>query len=232
MIQIEQINQLQIGLDEPFHFRCRGCGKCCKNRDDVLLTPADLFRIAKHFGKTPAEIINEYCDCYIGGTSRFPIVRLRPKGKTRACPFLVEKRCLVHKSKPTVCALYPLGRSTATSEKDGIPEGPKYLLQQVDCGSRSKTMTVRKWLEKFNIPLHDEFQIMWHALISDASGFFRQLDSSVSKELLDEMQNALGQSLYTKYDTSQDFLPQFENNVESARELMAQIQPFLDEETQ
>ena len=62
----ENIEQVKIGLDEPFHFKCRSCGKCCKNREDILLTPRDIFRIALYLQKTSTEVIEEYCEYYIG----------------------------------------------------------------------------------------------------------------------------------------------------------------------
>ena len=29
----------QLGVDEPFDFRCTLCGKCCIHREDIFLTP-------------------------------------------------------------------------------------------------------------------------------------------------------------------------------------------------
>ena len=141
----ENIEQVKIGLDESFHFKCRSCGKCCKNREDILLTPRDLFRIALHLEKTPAEVVEEYCECYIGQDSRFPIVRLRPRGASRACPLLEGKRCKVHTSKPFVCALFPLGRVLMAEEEhlaeDELPKfTTTYILNPVDCGSAKLSM--------------------------------------------------------------------------------------------
>ena len=31
---------------QTFRFHCTQCGDCCRNREDILLTPYDLFRIA------------------------------------------------------------------------------------------------------------------------------------------------------------------------------------------
>ena len=40
------IEHNKLTADDPFRFHCTQCGKCCINREDILLTPLDLFRIA------------------------------------------------------------------------------------------------------------------------------------------------------------------------------------------
>lgn len=43
----EQLGYEEIGLDDTFTFHCTQCGKCCIHREDILLSPKDLFNIAK-----------------------------------------------------------------------------------------------------------------------------------------------------------------------------------------
>ena len=38
----DNLDKMKIGLDDTFKFNCTMCGKCCKNREDILLTPRDL----------------------------------------------------------------------------------------------------------------------------------------------------------------------------------------------
>lgn len=47
----------KLNADDSFKFHCTQCGKCCINRDDILLSPQDLFRIAK-------KLIRPYTDGY------------------------------------------------------------------------------------------------------------------------------------------------------------------------
>lgn len=35
-----------LKLDDLFRFHCNQCGQCCRNREDILLSPYDLNRIA------------------------------------------------------------------------------------------------------------------------------------------------------------------------------------------
>ena len=45
---VDNLDKMKIGLDDTFKFNCTLCGKCCKDREDILLTPRDIFRLAKH----------------------------------------------------------------------------------------------------------------------------------------------------------------------------------------
>ena len=35
---LENYEKNALGMDDTFQFKCRECGKCCKNREDILLT--------------------------------------------------------------------------------------------------------------------------------------------------------------------------------------------------
>ncbi len=49
---VDNFEAMKIGMDEPFPFHCTMCGKCCINREDILLTPRDIYNMAKEFGIT------------------------------------------------------------------------------------------------------------------------------------------------------------------------------------
>ena len=93
---IDALENHTLGLNDTFQFGCRACGKCCKNRDDILLTTRDLYSIAAHLSRTMEYVITRYCEIFIGETSRVPIVRLKPCGEHMACPLLRGRRCIVH----------------------------------------------------------------------------------------------------------------------------------------
>lgn len=73
----------QLDPDSSFRFHCTQCGKCCIYRDDIILSPLDLFCIAKELKLSTAKVFKQYCERYIGTELRFPIVRLKPKGHIR-----------------------------------------------------------------------------------------------------------------------------------------------------
>lgn len=62
----------------------------------------------------PGDFFHAYCEYYIGSNSRMPIVRLKPRGSVQRCPLLKDRKCSVHKAKPVVCAMFPIGRGIRT----------------------------------------------------------------------------------------------------------------------
>lgn len=88
------------------------------------------------------------------------IVRLKPRGSIKRCPLLRDRKCSVHNAKPTVCALFPLGRSIKLDAKETDPNAIErariqYIINSIECGDRSEEHTVREWVESFGIPIHD-----------------------------------------------------------------------------
>ena len=187
--RLEDISQnferMIIGLDDTFRFHCTMCGKCCINREDILLNALDVYNLAKELKKSTTDVFQEYCEAYVGKYSHMVIVRLRPLGSAKRCPLLKGQKCIVHNAKPTVCALYPLGR-TMMSKTDQPPEfskrKPQYILQEIKCGDKSETHTVREWLNEFNISEHDMFFPLWTQTISDISSFVRETEKHAGEK--------------------------------------------------
>lgn len=229
----KNLDNMTVGLDDTFKFHCDQCGMCCINREDILLNPRDIYRMAKALGKTPGEFCFSYCESYIGENSRVPIVRLRPRGQHKVCPLLDGNKCKVHKAKPAVCAMFPLGRYMAVGKDDYNAEGVakaevKYLLQPIECGDESETHTVRDWLSSFNIELEDQAFIRWQQTISSVSNLLKELEKKWDPITLLGIWFVVRQWLYEMYETDKDFLPQFEHNVEHMMGLLQDI-PKLKE---
>jgi len=220
----ENLDQMRVGLDGTFLFECRGCGKCCKNREDILLNPRDLFRIAQHLYLKPEEVVERYCEKYAGESSRLPLVRLYPRGEERACPFLLNRRCRVHQAKPSVCALFPLGRYMKASKADpGAPPEIGYFVWPATCGRPVQT-TVRSYLESFGFPVEDAFYRKWSETIIELSTFIREAEQKgIPRSGISAVQTLMYVFLYLKYDLTQDFLPQFISNADSLREKLRDV---------
>jgi hypothetical protein len=85
---------------EPFkHFRCTGCGNCCRRPGLVYLTAEEAPRIAKLL---PKEKLDAFVSLDNGGNA-ISVSEGRP------CPFLIEPggTCSIHEQKPSQCAKYP-----------------------------------------------------------------------------------------------------------------------------
>lgn len=218
---MEDYDKIRIGPDESFQFHCDCCGKCCINREDILLNPFDVYRMAKALNITAQEVAENYCDVYLGDTSKLPILRLRPRGSIKRCPFLENRRCSINDAKPTVCALFPLGRMVRKSKSNNGGESVQiqYVLQSSCCGDKSQTHTVREWVESNGIPVNDPFFLKWQEVISPLSAVLRKAVKRVAPEALCDVFTGVYVKAYLAYDTAQDFLPQFEKNANDLLEM-------------
>lgn len=199
---MEEIERQLMDLGGEFRFKCRKCGKCCKHQNTILFNPRDIYNIARKLQMTPEEVINKYAETYIGSAFRIPVVHMVPRGKNEVCPFLENGLCSIHDCKPTVCALFPLGRvviNTTVPEK-GLKDGQvevKYMLNDTDCGSRKRVNTVREWLARFGVPERDEFFLLWSTLTIKLRAMICELDEHhVSDEILNLFWNAIFHTLY------------------------------------
>ena len=221
---IDNFDTMKIGLDEKFKFNCTMCGRCCIGREDILLNPKDLFRVSKASGLQINDFIHQYCEVYVGQSSKIPIVRLLPVGPTKRCPLLKGNRCSVHQVKPTVCAMFPIGRCIRLdddSKKNGEfgVKDIQYIFQKTGCGDNKKEHTVREWLKDFNMSDEDEFFIKWQKTISFFSLFFHENESKLEEEMLDRLENFIFFILYLSYDFEKEFFPQFTRNADTLIEM-------------
>ncbi len=163
------------------------------------------------------EVVDAYTETYISRNSCIPIVHLLSNGPKGACPLLsADGRCSVHDCKPTVCALFPLGRVAINRTDDQAPgEGEmptiKYILNDHSCGSAKTVNTVRSWLAKFGIPEQDEFYLLWNKVrMSLTPAVMKLEEEKVSEPVLEMLWGVIYETLYLHYDTSQEFMPQFQ----------------------
>lgn len=213
---IEHLKDFMLDLDSEFRFKCRRCGKCCIHQDTILFNARDIYNIARKKGMTMQQVIEAYTEVYIGRNSRIPVVHLLSNGPKEACPLLENGRCSVHDCKPTVCALFPLGR-VVMGEKFGEPIENldkiqvKYIINDFSCGSAKRVNTVRSWLDKFGIPEHDEYFLLWTKVcMSLTMAIVKLEEAKVSESVLSMLWDAIFQMLFLQYDVDQEFMPQFQ----------------------
>lgn len=230
---IENYRKMRIGVDEPFRFHCMQCGDCCRHREDIMLTARDIYNLSKVLGLALEEIVSRYCEAYIGDDSRIPIVRFRPEGNDRHCPMLKDNKCAVHRAKPVVCAMFPIGRGIAfdrenkKAEKGGLPK-TEYIFMNPGCGDGAGTQTVREWFGVFGIPLDDPFSRQWSQLIIHMSGVIKKIEKGLHKCMMGALWDMAVQLMYLQYDTQKDFMPQFERNAAIIRNILADFMNKTD----
>ncbi len=86
--------------ESPFSFKCQVCSACCYNKA-ISVTPYEVLRLARNVGLTTAEFLRT---CTEEGET---VLRNRPDG---GCIFLASRGCGVHRDRPLVCRLFPLGQ--------------------------------------------------------------------------------------------------------------------------
>ncbi len=94
-------------LDSFFHslhheafenFSCLNCANCCSSLSPII-TENDIDRLAKHFKRKPAQMIDEYFHIDEDGDYVF---------NESPCPFLMpDNYCMVYENRPKACREYP-----------------------------------------------------------------------------------------------------------------------------
>ncbi len=127
---------VQLGLDDPFQFRCRrgiACfNKCCENID-ILLTPFDIVRLKNHFGISSREFIDHYTmDCALDGHG-MPGLKLRTRPGSTACINLTPEGCAVYADRPAACRYYALGLVSMRRKDSAHDEDSYFVVREDHC---------------------------------------------------------------------------------------------------
>ena len=207
-----------LGLDAPFGFSCRGCADCCKDRQDIVLSGYDLYRLCARLSLPPQVVISGFCRLYMGSVSLMPVVRLRPRQDAGGnCPFLHQDRCSVHEARPLVCALYPLGQ---TIEEDGRVW---YFCQDESCGLHEGTGSLGDFLKHSGILEREQQDVEWAWLNLDLSRRVRRAAPRVQRIRLKLAQRKICHALYLDYDPSRPYAPQLQENLARLRSALARL---------
>lgn len=225
----EHIDEMKIGPNDTFHFRCTMCGKCCRYRNDIILNPFDVYRLAKHFHIKPHEFIKHFCITYLGQDSNIPLVSLISVGVDERCPFLLGNRCSVNSCKPSVCALYPLGRYLSRNMETGQFTEVKYILQPIKCGDKRRTHVVRDWLIQSGLELQDKIFTRWMTVSISVSETIVQILKHIDPKKLEPVWDFLYIFLYLHYDIEQEFLPQLEKNLDTVTAFIQKLRNDFEE---
>ena len=85
-------------------FQCRMCGHCCEGRGGIVVSPADLTRLAAFLHLAPEEVIKRYGE-HSGGK-----LKIRTGDDGRCIFFRDGQGCGVHEGKPAICRAWPFFR--------------------------------------------------------------------------------------------------------------------------
>ena len=227
MAEIEKLMEHPLNADDKFLFRCKQCGGCCRDRNDILLSPFDIYRMAKQIDKLPEDVIYDYGHVYIGQTSKIPLVSLKMRADNNECPFLKNGRCKIHKGKPAACALFPLGRFAARKDENNVRIS--YILQPVDCGARDEEHTVREWMRGFDLEESEQYFFEWQDKAMKLSERMNKIMDDIPPRVQEMMINQIIHFVYACYDVEKPIMPQFERNWSHTELLLNTIENKLAE---
>lgn len=210
-----------LGPEEAFSFACRGCGDCCRGREDIVLSGYDLYRIARRLNLPPRLVAANFCRRYIGPESGLPVLRLSPRREAgRNCPFLFQNRCSIHDAKPLACALYPLGQEISAEGR------VSYFLQPVDCGGKVYQERVCDYLSRYGIDAREPVDVLWAqrcmALEKRAGEWAKNFEPVLLHRLLQKLE----QALYYNYSAEKAFAAQLEENLNWFEEELEKLAKF------
>ena len=216
---MEELLKHPIGPDEGFEFHCTMCGQCCKNRNDILLSPYDLCRMATGLGISLIDVVDKYGEVYIGESSKIPLVALKMRDDNGKCPFLCRNSCKIHVYKPTVCALFPLGRAVARYEEENKNE-INYILQPTFCGKRDEVHTPRDWMESFNLEESEKWFFEWQDSVLLVSEKIRELINVTPSGAMNIILSNVFNILYLNYKQDKTIIEQTKKNKELTLQML------------
>ena len=219
---VQELMKKPLRADDEFSFHCDQCGECCRDRIDILLSPFDLCRMAKAIDEPLPEVLANYCNFYVGDTSKMPLVSLKMREDNGKCPFLQDdNRCRIHLSKPSVCALFPLGRCASREEdKTDI----FYILQPTDCGDKSETHTPREWMGGFNLEESEQWFSEWQDVVMELSERIKAILPKMPHGAGNEMLTGTGQIIYLNYDLEKPLVPHLKDNCNLACGMISMLE--------
>lgn len=226
---LEENSEFVVGCDQ--------CGKCCRDREDILLSPHDVFHMVKATGMQVIDMLKKYTEVYLGPTSNLPIVRIvyrKELDGSTTCPFLGKKDnkhyCRIHEYKPYVCRSYPLGRMTSyaadgtTATSDAKPRYFKQPMYGLPCSGMARAIlnnskhTVCEWVGgKEKKDAADKYWVLFDTFTKKMSETINleEVYKLENEELKHACFNMMMHLLYIEYDFESDddaFLTQYEKN--------------------
>ena len=182
---------------------CQGCFSCCQGMgESIVLDPYDIWQLENNLNVTFAGLMQEKIELHVEDGLILP--NLKMCGPTETCGFLNEdRRCSIHKFRPGLCRLFPLGRKYESGEL-------RYFLLEDACTYSTHTKAkVKKWLDITDGRRYENFLIAWHDLRKELQAEI----ANGSDEVVKETNMRFLHIFYEKQYTADDFYGQFEERM-------------------
>ena len=167
----EALQPVRYSGKDTLCFDCHkgvSCWNACCFDTDILLTPFDLLRLARHFEARPADIVRLFGTPAVHDKSNMPVVKLKmleqDGRKERPCVFLDEAEgCTVYENRPAACRYYPLGLAAFKLEGKEDAENFYFLVKESHCRGHEepKAQTVDQYRASQGVEPYDEQNRGW-----------------------------------------------------------------------
>ena len=157
---------------------CIGCSDCCKGMGNtVQLDPLDVHRIRCETGKELQQL-TQVGAVQLTVVDGMVLPSLGMSGEKNACYFLnTQGRCSIHKARPGICRLFPLGR---VYENGGF----SYFLQVNECSMKKRSkIKVEKWIDTPDLAKYEVFVKNWHYLLKDIEQWLQENGMEHQKQM-------------------------------------------------
>lgn len=210
----ERFRSNELKKTDTFRFECQMCGRCCRSKSEpIIVTGFDVFRFSKALNMPLRDSLRLNCEMYLGDSSHVPVFVLSER-MDGSCRLMRKGKCMVQEDKPTVCAIFPLGRFY-----NGETEQYHYFMNEGNRCPGTKAdyeWKLSDWLENFRIEESIECTAAWHKLLFGISNVTARWDKRrVEKNA--ELVGIMVGLLYTNYQYDLPFVPQVEANMEIAK---------------
>ena len=213
---LKTYQQNELKPSDTFKFECKMCGECCRKREEpILITGADIYRIAKSLGISMSDVIARNTTGYIGNDSHLPVLMLRER-LDGSCSLMRNGRCMVHHDKPAACALLPLGRFY-----DFRDNKFHYFMNKLgcpNCRESDRMWTLQEWLNEFRIEEYEPLTEAWNKLIG---GLVVATHKMPEKKISGRVLDVLLAALYIDYDISKPYIEQVERHMVELQDVFA-----------
>lgn len=188
---------------------CSGCFSCCQGMgSSIILDPYDIYLLSTHLNLSFEQLLANKIELNIVDGVILP--NLKMEGESEQCVFLSDAgRCSIHKFRPGICRLFPLGRYYENRSF-------RYFLQVNECKRETRTkVKVKKWLDTPDLKNHETFVNEWHYLLVDVEALLmREMEDQKRKEITMYL---LVQFYQKPYRNEIDFYTQVNERIEEAK---------------
>lgn len=185
---------------------CVGCSACCRGMgESVVLDPMDIHRLCTGLGSSFEELLQDRIELNVVDGVTLPNLIMKD-----TCGFLNEDgRCSVHKFRPGICRLFPLGRYYEE-------EGFKYFLQVHECPANNKgKVKVKKWLDIPELNKYEKYIFDWHKFQVSCQ---KEL-SELSKEQITTLNMLILKTFYQQR-YGEDFFQEFYARLDKIKDML------------